>query len=88
MAMEIKKSLSYFDERLRLLRYSESSIRNYKNVMKKLLRIAEDYHVNPEDIDMDNIEKYVNWLVDTKKISASYQRLMVASIDKFCLVLK
>lgn len=83
MAMEIKKSLIYFDERLHMLRYSEASIRNYKSVMENLLRLAQEYHTKPEEIDVEHIGKYVHWLVDTKKISASYQRLIVASIDKF-----
>ncbi|MDD2293346.1 MAG: tyrosine-type recombinase/integrase [Bacteroidales bacterium] len=81
--MEIDNLLSTFEHRLRMQRYSEASIRNYKSAVECFLRLAEKKYDKPEDLDAGKIEKYVCWLVEKKHISASYQRLVVASIDKF-----
>ena len=38
---------------------------------------------DPEELEADKIEKYVYGLMVKKNISASYQRMVVADIDKF-----
>ncbi len=81
--MEIDKLLLTFEKRLRLQRYSEASIRNYKTTVDAFLKLAKKKYSNPEDLDAKKIEKYVYWLIEKKNISASYQRLVLASIDKF-----
>ncbi|HQL70226.1 MAG: tyrosine-type recombinase/integrase [Bacteroidales bacterium] len=81
--MEIDKLLLTFEKRLRLQRYSEASIRNYKTTVDAFLNLAKKKYSNPEDLDAKKIEKYVYWLIEKKNISASYQRLVLASIDKF-----
>lgn len=83
IVMKINDFLLTFEQRLRLQRYSEASIRNYKSTVECFLRLAEKKYKNPEDLDADKIEKYVYWLMEKKNISASYQRMVVASIDKF-----
>ncbi len=81
--MEINKLLATFKYRLRMHHYSEASIRNYKSVVKCFLGLVEKKYDKPEDLDAEKIEKYVCWLVEKREISASYQRLVVTSIDKF-----
>ena len=68
-------------------RYSENSIRNYSSTLKSFLELAQKKYTNPKDIDESIIEKYVLWKIEKHKISASYQRLIVASLDKFYLSL-
>src|SRR5574344_1045124 len=81
--MNINQLLSTFEQRLRLQRYSEASIRNYKSAVGSFLQLASKKYDKPEDLTAKDIEKYVYWLIQTKNISASYQRMVVASIDKF-----
>ena len=81
--MNINQLLSTFEQRLRLQRYSEASIRNYKSAVGSFLQLASKKYDKPEDLTAKEIEKYVYWLIEKKKISASYQRMVVASIDKF-----
>ena len=81
--MDINNLLSVFEQRLRMQRYSDASIRNYKSAVDNFLRVASKKYQKPEELDGDRIEKYVFWLIETKNISASYQRMVVASIDKF-----
>ncbi|MDD3406387.1 MAG: tyrosine-type recombinase/integrase [Paludibacteraceae bacterium] len=81
--MNINQLLSTFEQRLRLQRYSEASIRNYKSAVGSFLQLASKKYDKPEDLTAKEIEKYVYWLIQTKNISASYQRMVVASIDKF-----
>lgn len=81
--MDIDNLLSTFEQRLRLQRYSETSIRNYKSAVGGFLQLASKKYDKPEGLTAKEIEKYVYWLIENKKISASYQRMVVASIDKF-----
>src|SRR5574344_926934 len=81
--MDINNLLSVFEQRLRMQRYSDASIRNYKSAVDNFLRVASKKYQKPEELDGDRIEKYVFWLIEKKQISASYQRMVVASIDKF-----
>lgn len=67
-------------------RYSEASIRNYKSAVGSFLQLASKKYDKPEDLDAKKIEKYVFWLIETKNISASYQRMVLASIDKFYIL--
>lgn len=81
--MDMNNLLSTFEQRLRMQRYSEASIRNYKSAVGSFLQLASKKYDKPEDLDAKKIEKYVFWLIETKNISASYQRMVLASIDKF-----
>src|SRR5574344_1576198 len=84
--MNLNQLLSTFEQRLRLQRYSEASIRNYKSAVGSFLQLASKKYDKPEDLTAKEIEKYVYWLIEKKKISASYQRMVVASIDKFYIL--
>ncbi len=81
--MNIQQWLASFEQKLRLQRYSDASIRNYKSSIYNFLLIAEKKFSHPADLSSNEIEKYVYWLLSTKKIGSSTQRMVVASIDKF-----
>ncbi|MGI6319987.1 MAG: site-specific tyrosine recombinase/integron integrase [Bacteroidales bacterium] len=81
--MDIGFLLKKFEEKLQLQRYSENSISNYKSAVKSFLEVADKKFPDPKEIDETIIEKYLLWKINKHKISASYQRIIVASIDKF-----
>lgn len=83
--MNIGFYLSEFERKLVLQRYSKNSIVNYKSAVRSFLQIAERKFNDPKDLGADEIEKYVFWKIEKHKISNSYQRLIIASIDKFYL---
>jgi integrase/recombinase XerD len=66
-----------------LQRYSKNSILNYKSAVKSFLQIAERKFSSPDEIGVAEIEKYVFWKIKKHAVSHSYQRMIVASIDKF-----
>lgn len=81
--MDIEKLLLQFEQKLILQRYSINSIRNYKSAVKCFLEVAEKKFHDPNDLDEAIIEKYVLWKIQKHKIGTSYQRIIIASIDKF-----
>lgn len=72
-----------FVQKLKIQRYADSSIKNYVSVINQFLQIAKRKYDKPQDILSKDIEKYVYWQVNNRKISLSYQRMIVAGIDKF-----
>ncbi|MDD3739550.1 MAG: tyrosine-type recombinase/integrase [Lentimicrobiaceae bacterium] len=81
--MQIETLLDDYERKLVLQRYSENSILNYKSAVKNFLQIAEKKFSNPDELGVAEIEKYVFWKINKHTISHSYQRLIVASIEKF-----
>lgn len=82
-AMEINHYLTQFEMRLRIQRYSDATIRNYKSALDQFLKMAQRKFISAHEISVSDIEKYVYWLIEKRKIGASSQRMVVASIDKF-----
>jgi len=66
-------------------RYSPSSIQNYKSAVRGFLQLAKRKYSHPLEVKETDIEKYLFWKIEKHHIGASYQRLIVASIDKFYL---
>lgn len=81
--MNIEKLLLEFEQKLILQRYSPASIKNYKSAVKCFLEVAEKKFSHPNELDDSSIEKYVLWKVQKHKVGSSYQRMIIASIDKF-----
>ena len=81
--MDINHWMQSFEQRLRLQRYSDATLRNYKSCLSSFLGMASKKYEHPKELTEVEIEKYVFWLLDSKKIGPSYQRMVVASIDKF-----
>jgi len=81
--MEIHNLISELERKLILQRYSKSSINNYKSAVKSFLEIADNKYDNPNLVSDEDIEKYIHWKIEKYDISASYQRMIVASLDKF-----
>ncbi len=81
--MDVEGLLVKFEQKLILQRYSPNSIRNYISAVRSFLEVAEKKFSHPNELDEASIEKYVLWKVQKHKIGSSYQRMIIASIDKF-----
>lgn len=81
--MDIEELLVKFEQKLILQRYSPNSIRNYISAVRTFLEVAEKKFSHPSELDEVLIEKYVLWKVQKHKIGSSYQRMIIASLDKF-----
>ena len=81
--MNIQDYLQSFTERLQIQRYSPSSIKNYNSNLFQFLTIASHKYASAEEIEIAAIEKYIFWKIKKDNISASHQRIILASIAKF-----
>lgn len=70
-----------FKTLLMLQRYSENSIRNYVSNLNYFLKISSKFE--PEEITQKQLEDFIIWLVEKKKIGQSHQKAMMATITKF-----
>lgn len=70
-----------FVNRLKIQRFSENTIKNYRFQLGYFLRIFHKY--DPKEITDLQLEKYIIWLVDSRNLGASYQKSMLATIKKF-----
>ena len=82
--MDIENLIAVFERKLSIQRYSVNSIKNYSSAVKSFLQVAEKRFHSPDELSENEIEKYVYWKIKKDHISSSYQRMIVASIDKFC----
>lgn len=83
ITMNIQDYLQSFTERLQIQRYSPSSIKNYNSNLFQFLTIAFHKYPSAEEIEIAAIEKYIFWKIKKDNISASHQRIILASIAKF-----
>lgn len=81
--MNIQDYLQSFTERLQIQRYSPSSIKNYNSNLFQFLTIAFHKYASAKEIEITAIEQYIFWKIKKDKISASHQRIILASIAKF-----
>ncbi|UQB69972.1 tyrosine-type recombinase/integrase [Epilithonimonas zeae] len=66
---------------LRLQRYAERSIKTYTSHLAYFLKVSAKF--NPEEITQQQLEDFIIWLVNKKKVGQSYQKAMIATITKF-----
>ena len=63
------KLVEKFLTRLRVQRFSENTIENYRSQLIYFLKISNQY--KPEDITDNQLEKFIIWLVNEKNIGQS-----------------
>ena len=85
--MKTKDLLIEFEYKLIEQQYSISSIQNYLSTMGCFLQQNKNKYSNPLDITETDIEEYLLLKIENHSIGDSYQRLIVASIDKFYIYL-
>ncbi|MPS72666.1 MAG: recombinase [Chryseobacterium sp.] len=66
---------------LRMQRYADRSIKTYTFHLTYFLKVSSKH--KPEDITQKQLEDFIIWLVEKKKIGQSYQKAMIATITKF-----
>jgi len=76
-----KNSLVAVDRHLVMVRYSESTRRTYMNMFREFLKYV--YPKPIHSISKQDIIDYQCYLVDTKKVSASYQNQSINAIKFF-----
>ena len=81
--MNIQNYLQRFIERLQIQRYSPSSIKNYQSNLFLFLTVVAHKYSAAEEVEIAAIEKYIHWKIKKDNISASHQRIILASITKF-----
>ena len=64
---------------LRMQRYAEKSIKTYASHLSYFLKLSSKH--KPEDITKQQLEDFIVWLVEKKKIGQSYQKAMIATIQ-------
>lgn len=83
--MNIDSWINEFEQKMIIQRYSHNSIHYYKSAVRAFLQLAERSYSHPLEIKDEDIENYLLWKIKKHNIGASYQRLIVTSIDKFYL---
>lgn len=73
--------LNDFEEKLRLQRYAPSSIKAYKNGLAQFLKAFALKEI--QALEMHQIQSFLLALQQQKRLSASYQKQILASISKF-----
>ncbi len=73
--------INLFTNRLQELNYSENSIHSYINCIQQFKVHFEGYEFDVIDIEV--LKNHINWMFDEKKISKSYQKQMLVSIQKY-----
>ena len=81
--MDIQIYLQRYTERLQIQRYSPSSIKNYQSNVSLFLTVASHKYISAEEIEIAAIEQYIFWKIKKDNISASHQRIILASIANF-----
>lgn len=66
---------------LRMQRYADRSIKTYTSHLTYFLKVSST--LKTEDITQRQLEDFIIWLVEKKKVGQSYQKAMIATITKF-----
>lgn len=74
------KLVEKFLTRLRVQRFSENTIENYKSQLIYLLKISNQY--KQEDITDNQLEKFIIWLVNEKKYWSILSKSNVSNTKK------
>ncbi len=76
-----KNLIKALEHRMEILRYSQSSIKTYKNTISAFL--TDFYPTKAKDITKERIEKYIHYKITKKNISQSFQKQLIATISLF-----
>lgn len=77
----IDDTLATFQQKLRLQRYAENTIKTYSGCLSKFLKAFQRYQM--EQVTAKNIENYISHLVENEAISDSFQKQMLGTIGLY-----
>jgi site-specific recombinase XerD len=83
ITMDIQDFLQRFAERLKIQRYSPSSIKNYQNNLLLFFNYISKQFSCIEEIEISHIENYLFWKKNNGNCSISHQKMILVSITKF-----
>jgi integrase/recombinase XerD len=67
-----------FTEKLKVMRYSESTIRNYSSALKELAHFYKDRQL--ADLAIEDIEKFLLYITEQRGVSTSYHNVSIGAI--------
>jgi site-specific recombinase XerD len=67
-----------FEEKLRVMRYSESTIRNYSSALRELVHYYKDRKL--ADLTMEEIERFLLYITEKRGVSTSYHNVSIGAI--------
>jgi len=71
--MDIENLIAVFERKLMLQKYSAGSIKNYGSSVRSFLQVAEKRFDQPDELNENEIEKYVYRKIRKDHISSSYR---------------
>jgi site-specific recombinase XerD len=71
--MDIENLIAVFERKLIFQRYSDGSIKNYSSSARSFLQVAEKRFDQPDELNENEIEKYVYRKIRKDYISSSYR---------------
>jgi hypothetical protein len=71
--MDIENLIAVFDQKLMLQRYNDGSIKNYSSSVWSFLQVAEKRFDQPDELNENEIEKYVYRKIRKDNMSSSYR---------------
>lgn len=77
----MQETIKAFQQRLRMQRYAENTIKTYSGCLSKFLHAFEGYTI--PQVTEQNIENYISHLVEKEGISDSYQKQMLGTIGLY-----
>lgn len=73
--------IQLFEQRLKAQRFSNNTISNYSSALKVALGEMKQSGENPLQLDL--LERYINYKIEKNTISPSYQRNIIAALIKY-----
>jgi integrase/recombinase XerD len=67
-----------FEEKLKVMRYSESTIRNYSSALKEFAYFYKDRQL--ADLAPGDIEKFLLYITEKRRVSTSYHNVSICAI--------
>jgi integrase/recombinase XerD len=67
-----------FVEKLKVMRYSESTIRNYSSALKEIVHYYKERQL--ADLTKDDIERFLLYITEQRRVSTSYHNVSICAI--------
>ena len=67
-----------FEEKLKVMRYSDSTIRNYGSALKEFAHFYKDRQLS--DLTQGDIEKFLLYITEQRRVSTSYHNISIGAI--------
>ncbi len=69
---------SQFEEKLKTMRYSESTVRNYCSALKEFIHFNREKQI--DQLKQEDIEKFLLYITEERNVSTSYHNISICAI--------